>query len=452
MIDIKFIRENEFRVRRAIEVKRLPCDLDALLAVDQRRREIQQEADALRSQSNEISSQVGLYKNPKRKWYEKAVAEGRMPEELAAEAEKLQAESARIKERLKQLEEDEKRVAEHFQALMLTVPQVPSGKTPVGPDARANVEVRLVGEPRKFDFEPKDHVQLGTSLGILDIERGVKLAGTRNYLLRGAGTLLHHAVLRLAMDTIIARGFEPMTVPVLVRDEMMYGTGYYPGGEEQAYRCERDGLSLVGTAEVSLTAMYGGEILRDEDLPIKLAAVSTCFRREAGAAGKDTYGIYRIHFFDKVEQVVLCRADDAESERHHHEIIANAEAVLQALELPYRVMIVCTGDMGQGKVEMYDIETWMPSRGGGRGEYGETHSASRFGDFQARRLNLRYREGGASASRRQVHFCHTLNNTVIASPRILISILELYQNGDGSVTVPEALRGYMGGMERIAAK
>jgi seryl-tRNA synthetase len=221
---------------------------------------------------------------------------------------------------------------------------------------------------------------------------------------------------------------------------MMYGTGYYPGGEEQAYRCERDDKSLVGTAEVSLTSMYGDEILTEDDLPIKLAAVSTCFRREAGAAGKDTYGIYRIHFFDKVEQVILCRGDDTESEKHHHKMVANAEAVLQALELPYRVVIVCTGDMGQGKVEMYDLETWMPSRE----NYCETHSASRFGDFQARRLNLRYRDRD-----KKIHFCHTLNNTVIASPRILVPILELNQNGDGSVTVPKALRPYMGGVERI---
>lgn len=443
MLDIKYIRENTEAVRKAIRDKGLSCDLDRLLAVDDRRRQIQQEADGLRGRSNELSSQVGLYKNPKSKWYQEAIAKGMSPEAIKAEGDALQAESASIKQRIKELEDEERATAEEFRALMLTVPQVPSAKTPIGRDASGNVEVRRVGEPRKFDFEPKDHVQLGTALGILDIERGVKLAGTRNYLLRGAGSLLHHAVLRLAMDTIIGRGFEPVTVPILVRDEMMYGTGYYPGGEEQAYRCERDEKSLVGTAEVSLTAMYGDEILDEDLLPVKLAAVSTCFRREAGAAGKDTYGIYRIHYFDKVEQVVLCRADEAESEKYHHEIIANAEAVLQALELPYRVMAVCTGDMGQGKVEMYDIETWMPSRG----DYGETHSASRFGEFQARRLNLRYK-----GTDKKTRFCHTLNNTVIASPRILIPILELYQNVDGSVSVPKALRAYMSGMERIEAR
>jgi len=440
MLDIKFIRDQEAAVRKAIADKRSNCDLDRLLAVDNRRREIQAETDQLRNQSKEMSSQIGNYKNPKSSWFQRALSEGRTEADIRAEGDKLQAESAGIKERIKVLEEETKTIAEEFAALMLTVPQVPSAKTPIGRDDSGNVEVRRWGEPRKFDFEPKDHVQLGESLGILDIERGVKLAGTRNYLLLGAGSLLHHAVLRLAMDTIISRGFTPVTIPVLVRDEMMYGTGYYPGGEEQAYRAERDGKSLVGTAEVSLTAMYGDEILDEEKLPIRLAAVSNCFRREAGAAGKDTYGIYRIHFFDKVEQVVVCRNDDAESERQHHAIIANAEAVLQALELPYRVIAVCTGDMGQGKVEMYDIETWMPSRKA----FSETHSASRFGEFQARRLNLRYRDKD-----KKVQFCHTLNNTVIASPRILIPILEQYQNADGSVTVPKALRGYLNGMERI---
>ena len=443
MLDIKFIRENTDRVRRAIEVKRISCDLDRLLAVDARRRAIQQETDALRAKSNELSGQVGLYKNPKSKWFQQALASGRFEAELKAEGDRIAAESGRIKQRVRELEDEAKTVAVEFDALMLTVPQVPSAKTPVGADASGNVEVRRVGEVRKFDFEPKDHVVLGTSLGILDIDRGVKLAGARNYLLRGAGSLMHQAVQRLAMDVLTERGYEPVTVPVLVRDEMMSGTGYYPGGEEQAYRCERDAKSLVGTAEVPLTAMYGDEILDDALLPIKMAAVSTCFRREAGAGGKDTYGIYRIHFFDKVEQVVICRADDRESERCHHEIIANAEAVLQALGLPYRVVAVCTGDMGQGKVEMYDIETWMPSRG----DYCETHSASRFGDFQARRLNLRYRDRD-----KKTRFCHTLNNTVIASPRIMIPLLELNQNADGSVTVPQALRGYMGGMERIEAE
>jgi len=232
-----------------------------------------------------------------------------------------------------------------------------------------------------------------------------------------------------------------MCVPLLMKDEAMRGTGYYPGSEEQTYRMERDGLNLVGTAEVPLTAYRSDEILKEEDLPLKSVGLSSCFRREAGAAGKDTYGLYRIHQFDKVEQVVVCRNSVEESNRFHEEILSNAEAVLQALDLPYRIVVVCTGDLGRGQAKKYDIETWMPSRG----NYCETHSASKFYEFQARRMNLRYKE----AATKKNLFCHTLNNTVIASPRVLIPILELYQNADGSVTVPQVLRPYMGGKEAI---
>jgi len=223
----------------------------------------------------------------------------------------------------------------------------------------------------------------------------------------------------------------------------MYGTGYFPIGRDDAYLCERDGMSLIGTAEVPVTALHSEEILEEADLPKKYVAFSTCFRREAGSAGKDTYGLYRMHYFDKVEQVVIARNDEQESIAFHQEILRNAEDVLAALELPYRVVNVCTGDLGLGQVQKFDIETWMPSRG----NYGETHSASRFYEFQARRLNMRYRQADGN-----VRFVHTLNNTVVASPRILISLLELHQNADGSVNIPKALRPYMGGMERIEPK
>src|SRR6185503_14176416 len=277
---------------------------------------------------------------------------------------------------------------------------------------------------------------------MIDVERGVKLAGSRSYFLLGDGALLHQAALRYALDLMVQRGFEPQTVPVLVREPAMLGTGYFPLGREQSYEMsnEEPPKFLVGTAEVALTAFHMDEILEARSLPKKYVAMSPCFRREAGAAGKDTAGLYRIHQFDKVEQVIVCRNDVEESKRWHQAILENAEAVLQKLNLPYRVVYVCTGDLGQGQIAKYDIETWMPSRKG----YGETHSASRFYDFQARRLNMRYRDADG-----KVKFCHTLNNTVIASPRILIPILENYQNADGSVTVPEVLRGYMGGRDRI---
>jgi len=440
MLDIRFIRQNPEKIREAATKKRIDFDVDRLLALDERRRQIQQELDALRHEQKQASQTIGQMKNPKGKAYQQAVASGRSPQQIEAEVQALLRRMEQVKARVKQLEDEAQQVQAEFDDLMLRCPQVPADDVPIGEDESDNVEIRRVGEPPKFDFEPKDHVQLGRELGIIDIERGVKLAGTRNYVLRGDGVLLHMAVLRLALDMLRERGFTPLVVPVLVRDEMMYGTGYYPGGEEQAYRCERDGLSLVGTAEVPLTALHSNEILNEDELPKRYCAWSGCFRREAGAAGKDTYGLYRIHFFEKVEQVVICRADEQESIKHHHEILANAEAILQALRLPYRVVNVCTGDLGLGQVQKFDIETWMPSRGG----YGETHSASRFHDFQARRLNLRYRDRQG-----KVHYCHTLNNTAIASPRILISIMEIYQNPDGTITVPEVLRPYMGGKERI---
>lgn len=440
MLDIKFIRENADLVRKAATDKRATCDIDRLLDVDRRRRDIQIELDRLRERSKEDGQRVGLLRNPKSEWYRKAVAEGKADADIKAEADRVQAELTAIKPRIKELEESEGPILAEFEQIMLTIPQPADPEVPLGKDDTENVELRRVGDVRKFDFEPKDHVTLGTELGIIDLERGVKLAGSRNYLLKGDGALLHQAVLRLAQDMMIARGFVPMTVPVLVKEEVMYGTGYFPGGRDQAYLCERDVMSLVGTAEVPLTAYHSDEILTEAELPLKYCAMSTCFRREAGAAGKDTHGLYRIHLFEKVEQVIICRNDVAESKRFHADIVQNAEDILQALGLPYRVVNVCTGDLGMGQVQKFDIETWMPSRK----SYGETHSASRFYEFQARRLKLRYRDGA-----KKVHICHTLNNTVIASPRILIPILELNQNADGSVTIPPALRVYMGGRERI---
>jgi seryl-tRNA synthetase len=249
---------------------------------------------------------------------------------------------------------------------------------------------------------------------------------------------------------MVGRGYVPMSVPVLMKDEAMTGTGFFPGSEDQTYRMEADQLNLAGTAEVPLTAYHMGEILKADELPLKFVAMSSCFRREAGAAGKDTYGLYRIHQFDKVEQVVICENSVEVSNKFHEEILANAEGVMAALELPYRVVNVCTGDLGRGQVKKYDIEAWMPSRK----NYCETHSASKFYEFQARRMNLRYKDDKSKIENRKskIQFCHTLNNTVVASPRILIPILELYQNADGSVTIPKVLRSYMGGKEAIVAR
>ncbi|HIA27949.1 MAG TPA: serine--tRNA ligase, partial [Planctomycetes bacterium] len=262
---------------------------------------------------------------------------------------------------------------------------------------------------------------------------------SRTYILRGAGALLELAVLRLALDHVGEKGFSPMIVPNLVKYEPLYGTAYFPGGEDQAYACEKDHLWLTGTSEVPVTAFHSGEVLEEEQLPLRYSGYSTCYRREAGAAGRDTKGLYRIHQFNKVEQVIICRADEEESIENHRFILKNSEEILQKMELPYRVVNVCTGDLGMGQVQKFDIECWMPSRG-----WGETHSASRFYDFQSRRLDLRYR-----GSDGKLHFCHTLNNTAIATPRVLIPLLENNQREDGSVRIPDALVPYMGGRTEI---
>ena len=423
MIDIKLIRENPDLVKDAVRKKNMKVDIDQVLAVDGRRRALETEFNELRNRQNKAGE--------------------RMAKASKEEREAIKAEMVPIKARLAEIETEKQTVDADLYQLMLLVPQIPHPDAPVGASDKDNVEIRRVGTPKRkgdFGFPFKDHVELGAALGIIDVDRGVKLAGSRNYVLKGAGAMLHEAVLRLAWDLMLKRNFVPMSVPVLVLDKLMEGTGYFPLGRDQAYLCERDGQSLVGTAEVPVTGFHMEEILREDELPKLYVARSTCFRREAGAAGKDTHGLYRIHFFDKLEQVVICKAHADESAKWHDVIIKNATDVLEALELPYRVLEVCTGDMGQGKVRMYDIETWMPSRDA----YGETHSASRFHDFQSRRLNLRYRDADGKNQ-----FCHTLNNTVIASPRILIAILEMNQQPDGSVRVPAALAPYMNGLERI---
>lgn len=421
MIDIREIRENPERFKEAGRAKHFDVDIDRLLEIDSILRTAKSQLQKISTAKNRIGKSI-----PKLSGDQKQTA--------LAELAELKKNEAEHDGQIKDLQPE-------FDALMQEVAQPADDDVPLGKDDTENIEIRREGDIQQFYFEPKDHVQLGLELDIIDIERGVRLAGTRNYILKGDGALLHWAVLRFALDYMTARGYVPMSVPLLMKDEAMRGTGYYPGAEEQTYRMEKDELNLAGTAEVPLTAYRMGEILDAEELPLKYVALSSCFRREAGAAGKDTYGLYRIHQFDKVEQVIICENDAERSRAFHDEILANSEAVMKALGLPYRVVNVCSGDLGRGQAKKFDIEAWMPSRK----NYCETHSASKFYDFQARRMNLRYKD---SATKKNL-FCHTLNNTVIASPRILIPLLELYQNADGSVTVPGVLRPYMGGKETI---
>jgi len=346
----------------------------------------------------------------------------------------------RVAAESKTLEEPLRDVETTFEALMLRVPNIPSEDVPEGVSEADNIVIKTWGEIPQFDFPPRGHLELGEHLDIIDIPRAVKLAGSRTYFLKHAGVLLEQAVLQFALHSMVRKGFTPMVVPHLVKDEAMVGTAYFPVGQEQTYRLPEDQVNLIGTAEVPVTAYYADEILPEADLPKYLIGLSSCYRREAGTYGKDTRGLYRVHQFQKVEQVVLCVNDPEVSSREHEHILRNAEEMLQALGLPYRVVLVCGGDLGLPQVKKYDIETWMP----GRKAYGETHSASKFHDFQARRLRLRYRDKDGN-----LRFMHTLNNTVIASPRILIPLLEIYQRADGSVAIPEALQPYMGGRREI---
>jgi seryl-tRNA synthetase len=423
MLDIAFIRDFPDLVKAGAKKKHIQVDVDRLLDVDRQRRTLITDIEQLRAERNRKSKTVSS-----------------LP---PSEREALLAETRALTEQLRRGETALAPLEEEFERLMLQVPNVPAPDVPDGLSDADNVEVRRWGEPPTFTFAPRDHVELGEALDLIDIKRAVRVAGTRTYYLKNEAVLLELAVLRFTLDHMMRRGFIPMLVPHLVKDEAMIGTAYFPGGEEQAYRIEKDAVNLIGTAEVPLTAYHYDEILREAELPKRYVGMSACYRREAGTYGRDTRGIYRIHQFHKVEQVIISVADEQVSIAEHEGIVRNAEEVLQALQLPYRVVNVCGGDLGAPQVKKYDIETWMPSRNA----YGETHSASRFYDFQARRLKLRYRDRQS-----RVRYAHTLNNTVVASPRILIPILEVYQQEDGSVMVPEVLRPYMGGIARIERK
>jgi seryl-tRNA synthetase len=419
LLDLRFIRREPDAIRAAAAKKHVVCDVDAILRLDQGLRARGQRIDELRAEQNGAGKRVA-----------RAAGEERQA---------LVARLTGLKQELADLEQLQKGEQAALDALLLTVPNIPAPEVPEGRDDADNVEIKRWGQPPRFDFEPRDHVDLATAQGWLDIERGARLAGSRNYVLAGELATLESALMRWALERMVAKGFTPLSVPTLVRSEVMVGTGYFPGGEEQAYRTDaRDDLCLVGTAEVPVTAFYQGEILAHTELPKLFVAHSSCYRREAGTYGKDTRGLYRVHQFQKVEQVVIDVADEHKSIAHHRAILANAEELVQELELCYRVVNVCGGDLGVPHVQKFDIETWMPSRAA----FGETHSASRFYDFQARRLNLRYR--GAD---KKTAFCHTLNNTVCASARTLLALLENHQLADGRVRLPAALRPYLGGRE-----
>ncbi len=432
MLDIKYICDNLEICKQAAINKNRKVDWEMLLKLDDRRREFIGKIEVLRAQRNIQSNQQSEVSSSQKE------------------------EGKKRKEQLKILEEELRDIETKFDSLMLTVPNVPDKSVPVGKDERDNVEIKKWGEVPKFDFLVKNHIELAALHDLIDFERGSKVAGSRGYFLKNEAAQLEFAILMYAFQKLVKKGYTPITAPALVKEFTLYGNGELPwGGDKTIYKLENADNYLSATAEIPVTAYFSDEVLKEEELPKKFVAFSPCFRREAGSYGKDTKGVYRVHQFNKIEQVIISTNDMNNSFTLHEELLGNAEELLQDLELPYRVLLMCTGDMGEPQVKKYDIETWMPGRpsagastelsrmsSGLQGSYGETMSNSVMGDFQARRLKIRYKTKDGKTL-----YCHTLNNTAIASPRILVAILENYQQADGSIRIPKVLQSFIGKTE-----
>lgn len=411
MLDIKFIRQNTELIKDACKKKQINSEIiDRLIEVDKKRSELTQSVEKTRRLKNEANEKI-----------KKASLD----------------EKQKIIEEMKKLGSNEEKelqdVEKEFQRLMLLVPNIPHVSVPEGSSDADNLEVKTWGNIRQFDFPIKDHVELAKNLDIVDFDRGVKVAGFRGYFLKNEAMQLCFAIWSFALEKVISKGFVPMIAPSLVKESALIGTGYLPQAKEDVYETS-DEMYLAGTSEVAIMNYHSGEMLPIDNFPIKYVGFSPCFRTEIGSYGKDVKGILRVHEFFKLEQVILCKNSEEETERLHEEITRNAEEVLEALELPYRRVLNCTGDLGLGQVKKYDLEAWVPSQN----KYRETHSASYFYDFQTRRLNIRYKD-----EQGEIKYAHSLNNTLIATPRILISVLENHQEKDGSIKIPKALHKYL---------
>lgn len=415
MLDIKFIRENLDIVKMAATKKKMKVDLDRLVAVDDMRREVMQRLEAKRAEQNRVSEGIPTATDPN------------IRQQLITEMQALKAEMQGDEEALKP-------IMEEWQALMLQVPNVPDMSVPDGESDADNEEVKTWGEQTQFPFAAKDHVELMTANKMVDFERGTKVHGFRGYYLLGDGARLSWAIWNYANDFFLQKGFTPILPPAVVRKSNLYGTGHLPNDADDVYRTQDEDY-LIGTSEVSVMGYYADEILDKAELPIKFLGFSPCFRREAGSHGKDTRGLIRVHEFYKLEQVMLCEASHEESVRWHEWINRNTEEFIESLGIPYRTVLNCGADIGQGQVKKYDIELWVP----GEKTYREISSASYFHDFQTRRFNTRYRDEEG-----KVRYAHSLNCTAIPTPRILVSLVENFQQGDGTIVIPEALRQYFG--------
>src|SRR5580692_6647017 len=420
MLDKREIREHPDAVKEAVRVKGIDLDVDELLHLDQTGRKLQTELDQAQARRKSSAKEFARADDARRA-------------ELRAEHEELEAQLKALREQLAETNQ-------RLQALMLLTPTIPWPGAPVGPDESANVVIRSVGTPPEFGFEPLDHVELLEQRGWADFARARKVSGERAYALTADLVLLERAVHSYALDLLRGKDFTLVSVPSLVREEALTGTGQFPAHREETYAIPADDLYLAGTAEVALVGLHSGEILDAKALPIRYAGISPCFRREAGSAGRDVRGLLRVHQFEKVEQFVICAADLAESDRWHEQLLGTAEQLLQGLGLAYEVVECSTGDMGAGKYRMNDVNTWMPSLGA----YRETHSCSSLLDWQARRANVRYRDPDGT-----VRFAYTLNNTAVATPRILAALVENFQTEQAQVVVPEELRPYLGGRELL---
>lgn len=422
MLDIKFIRENKEVVQAGAQKKQINFNVEELLQIDDQRKDILSRVESKRAQQNEVGKKI--------------------PQVDGAEKEQLLIEMTELKALLQKEEEELREITEKWKNLMLLVPNIPDVSVPEGEGDEQNQEVKVWGEKLQFGFEPKSHIDLMLQHDMADFERGVKIAGFRGHILKNEGALLENAVRQFAMNHMLQKGFSMMHVPSMVRRETLQGTGYVPQSEDDLYKTQDD-LFLAGTGEVATMSYYSDEVLKADQLPVKMLAFSPCFRREIGTHGKDTKGVKRVHEFFKLEQVVLCEANHEESVRLHEELTANAEEIMQAMGIPYHVVVNCGGDLGLGQVKKYDIEAWVPSQE----NWCETHSSSYFHDFQTRRLNIKYED--AEGKKR---FVHSLNNTAIATPRILIPIIENNQQADGSIVIPEVLRPYMNGKAVIGGE
>jgi len=420
MLDKRFIRDHPDAVQAAVRAKGIDLDVDELLQADQTVRKLTRELDDAQAQRKSSAKQFAQADEARRA--------------------ELRAGQAELDSKLRQLRDELGEASSQLQELMLRTPTIPWEGAPVGADESANVTIRTWGERPGFDFEPLDHVELLEKRGWAEFARARKVAGERAYALRNDAVLLERALHSYAIDTLLGRDFTVISVPTLVKEEPLTGTGQFPGHREETYSIPADDLYLAGTAEVALVGLHSGEILDKKQLPVRYAGISPCFRREIGSAGRDVRGLLRVHQFEKVEQFVICEADAAESARWHAELLSTAERLLQGLDLHYEVVETSTGDMGIGKFRMNDINTWFPSLK----RFRETHSCSSLHDWQARRADLRYRDSDGT-----VRFAHTLNNTAIATPRLLAALIENGQTAAGEVRVPGVLRPYLGRRELL---